>query len=70
MRKHATLGMQVSVLREPKGAKCQKPAKNSIQKKIVKLTDHTYACDSLINFHYEAYAIIGNGNHVNLLKFA
>ena len=29
----------------------QKPAKNKIEK-FVKLTDHTYACNSLTNFEY------------------
>ena len=28
----------------------------------MKLTDHTYACNSLTNFEYEAHAITGNGN--------
>ena len=41
------------------------PAKKN---KTVKLTDHTCACNSLTNFEYEAYAIIGNGNFVNLLN--
>ena len=75
LRKHATLGMQVSVLREPMacsrrtvGPNIKNPPKIQ-SKKIVKLTDHTYACNSLTNFYYEAYVIIGNGDHVNLLKF-
>ena len=37
-------------------------------KKIVKLTDHTSACNSLTNFEYEPHAMTGNGNYVNLLK--
>ena len=50
-------------------AKSQKPAKNCA-KKIVKLTDHTYACSSLTNFLYDMNPISGNGNYVNLLKLA
>ena len=50
-------------------AKSQKPAKNWT-KKIVKLTDHTYACSSLTNFLYDMNPIFGNGNYVNLLKLA
>ena len=38
-----------------------KPAKNKIEK-FVKLTDHSYACNSLTNFEYEAHTITGNGN--------
>ena len=34
-----------------------------------KLTGHSYACNSLKNFEYEAYAMTGNGNQVNLLNF-
>ena len=37
-------------------------------KKIVKLTDHTSACNSLTNFEYEPHAMTGNGNYVNLQK--
>ena len=37
-------------------------------KKFVKLTGYTYACNSLTNFEYEAHPMIGNGNHMNLLK--
>ena len=47
------------------GSKLQKPAKNKILK-IVKLAGYTYFCHS---FEYEAIqAMIGNKNHVNLLK--
>ena len=35
-------------------------------KKIVKLTDNTYACNDLTNFESEAYAKTGNGNAVKL----
>ena len=28
----------------------------------MKLTDSTYACNSLTNFEYEAYQLTGNGN--------
>ena len=38
--------------------------------KFVKLTDYTYAFNSLITFKYEAQSRIGNGNFVNLLKLA
>jgi len=31
-------------------------------KKSVKLTHHTYACNSLTNFEYEAQAVTGNGS--------
>jgi len=48
-------------------AKKQNPAKNGIQK-FVKLTGHTYACNSLTNFQYEVHAMTGNRNQVNLLK--
>ena len=33
-----------------------------VSEKYVKLTDHTYACNSLTNFEYEAHPFIGNGN--------
>ena len=36
-----------------------------VEKKFVKLKDHTYACN---NFEYERRAKTGNGNQVNLLK--
>ena len=39
-------------------------------KKIVKLTHHAYACNSLTYFHLEAYVITGNGSYVDLLTFA
>ena len=45
--------------------------KNSIKtwlKKFVKLMDHTYACNGLTNFEYEANAMTGIKNYVNLLK--
>ena len=31
-----------------------------VSEKYVKLTDHTYACNSLTNFEYEAHPFIGN----------
>ena len=37
-------------------------------KKFVKLMDHTYAFNSLTNFEYEANAMTGIKNYVNLLK--
>ena len=37
-------------------------------KKIVRLTDHTYAQNSLTDFEYGAHAMTGNGNYVNRLK--
>ena len=33
-------------------------------KKIVKLTDHTHACNDLTNFECEAHAMTGNGTTV------
>ena len=36
--------------------------------KIVKLTGYTYACNDLTNFEYQAQAMTGNGNCMNLLK--
>ena len=39
-----------------------------VSEKYVKLTDHTYACNSLTNFKYEVHAVTGNGNGVNQLK--
>ena len=41
-----------------------------LPKKFVKLIGHCYACNSLTNFYYEAHAITGNGNLVNLMKLA
>ena len=37
-------------------------------KKIVKLTDHVYAYNSLKIFEFEANEMTGNGNYVNLRK--
>ena len=49
-------------------AKLQKPAKNVILK-IVKLTDHTCACNNLTNFESEVQAKTrGNGSYENVLK--
>ena len=39
-------------------------------KKIVKLTDHTCACNNLTNFQCEAKAINGNGSDMNMLELA
>ena len=39
-----------------------------MQKKIVKLTGHSHACNGLTNFEYEGNAMIGNS--VKLSKFA
>ena len=39
-------------------------------KKFVKLTDHTYASNSLTNFQYEAHSTTRNGFYVNLMKVA
>ena len=44
-------------------AKQQKPAK-----KIVKLMGHNRACNSLTDFEYEAHAMTGNRNEVDILK--
>ena len=49
-------------------AKLQKPAKNVILK-IVKLTDHTCACNDLTNFECESQAT-GNGRCENFQKLA
>ena len=37
---------------------------------FVKMTGYTYACNSLTNFRYKAFAMTGNGNQTNFLKFA
>ena len=37
--------------------------------KIVKLTDHTFACSSLTNFEYEGHAMTGTWSFIYLLKF-
>ena len=34
----------------------------------MKLADHTYNCNSLTNFEYEAHAMTGNGSYMNFLK--
>jgi hypothetical protein len=47
-------------------AKFKKPAKKRF-KKIVKLSDHTCACNDLTNFECEAQA---TGSYVNLQKLA
>ena len=49
------------------GPNDKKLAKNLVQK-FVKLMDHTYAFNSLTNFEYEANAMTGNKNYVNMLK--
>jgi hypothetical protein len=36
--------------------------------KFVKMTYHTYACNSLTSFEEEGYTMTGNGNHVTMLK--
>ena len=41
------------------------PPKSRFEK-FVKMTDHTYACNSLTNFEEET--MTGNGNHVTMLK--
>ena len=38
--------------------------------KLVKLTGHTNASNSLTSFQYEVHTLVGNGNIVNLLNFA
>ena len=48
-------------------AKCQKPTRNEIKKKIVKFTRCTYACNSFTNFEYQDHSMTGNGSYVNLL---
>ena len=48
------------MLKDTCWAKWQKPAKNYI-KQFVKLTDHTYSCNILTKFDYEAHDP-GNGN--------
>ena len=35
-------------------------------KKVVKITDHTCACNDLTNFEYEGHSTTGNGSYVNL----
>ena len=39
-------------------------------KKIVKLTNHTCACNDLTNFEYVVHVMTGNGCYVNLQKLA
>ena len=46
-------------------AKCQKPAKNYIEK-FVKLTDHTCACNDLTSFEYEVHQLTGSGCYLNM----
>ena len=41
-----------------------------MKKKVVKLTHHAYACNSLTYFHLEAYVITGNGSYVDQLTLA
>ena len=48
------------MLKDTCWAKWQKPAKNYI-KQFVTLTDHTYSCNVLTKFDYEAHDP-GNGN--------
>ena len=50
-----------------RGSNYQKPAKNMITN-FVKLTGHTYACNSLTNFEYKGHAKTGNGIDSNQLK--
>ena len=45
----------------------QKSAKNKITN-FVKLTGHTYVCNSLTNFEYKGHAMTGNGTDKNLLN--
>ena len=53
-----------------RGAKLQKSAKN-YTKKNVKLTDHTYTCNSLTNFDLnQSIEITRNRNDAKLLKLA
>ena len=47
-----------------------KPAKNKIEK-FVKLTDHSYACNSLTNFECDAHGTTGKGpfnNYVDKMR--
>ena len=50
------------------GQMAKNPPNIRFEKKIVKLTDHNSACNSLTNFEYDPHAMTGNGNYVNLLK--
>ena len=34
----------------------------------MKMSDHSYACNSLTNFDEEGYTMTGNGSHVTILK--
>jgi hypothetical protein len=50
-------------------ANSQKPAKVKVEK-FVKLTDHTYVCNDLTSFEYEAHTMTGNGSYLKMLEFA
>ena len=50
------------------GQMAKNPPNIRIEKKIVKLTNYTSACNSWTNFEYDPHAMTGNGNYVNLLK--
>ena len=39
-------------------------------KKIVKLTDHTCACNDLTSFEYEVHGMTGYGSYLNMQKLA
>ena len=49
------------------GSKCQKPAKNQIEK-FVKFTGHTCSCNDLTSFEYQVHGMIGNGSYLNMPK--
>ena len=59
----------------PVAAHCWPNGKNPLwirleNHEIQKLIINSYACNSLTDFEYEAHALIGNGNYVNLLRLA
>ena len=45
------------VVRRTVGPKVKEPAQSKFDLKIVKLTDHTYACNSLTNFEYNTHPL-------------
>ena len=49
------------------GLNVKNPPKIKVEK-IVKLTDHANACNSLTKFEYEVRELTRNGIYVNLMK--
>ena len=51
------------------GLEAKNPPKIQVQNSL-KLNYHTYACNSLTNFEDQVWTMTGNGNCVNVLRFA